>query len=492
MVIQDAKVPLDYYAKEEWMHLGIFEQGEPVKAIDFSVTASGGTPPYTFTQTGFPSGLSITADGKLAGIPSNVAKGGTAYITVKDNAGDTKRIGVYFSDIIEQFIFYKPDDIDITGTWVFNQSKTFDIMKSTATVGGVKYSPPVFGGVPRATNPKYRFQLLSNYSGVLENFSITEDGVLKGLAKQVCQAGYLTIRVYDDRNVYRERTMRTPEVTGSFRYIGSSLSLPEMQVGMTFSSPHFKFTVNDFSSGQGDPARWTVTATDLPPGLRIEQNPDNPGEWRCVGSPTGPTSAHTATIQVSDDPQAEGGGQQTSIAVTVNPVWSKLTWIGPITPIPVANAGSLTELSTTLPEIVGGKPPFRIDLGADISPYKLSQSAGIGDADRKYIRIYGTPGNTAKGERTVSVKVTDANGQSVSLNLTIGRINGPFSLGKGKNVPLLTAGLSIVPKGIFFSAYPSGGSGNFRYSVEGSTSLEILGLGLYLDPDDGSIYGTPT
>lgn len=492
VVIQDITVPLDYYAKEEWQHLGIYEQGVPVPAVDFSVTVSGGTPPYTFTGTKFPSGLSITPNGKLTGIPSGTAVAGRAEIVVTDAAGASKPISVYFSDIIEQFVFYKPDGIDITGSWVFNQSKTIDIMKSTATVGGTQYSPPVFGGVPRAKPPRYRFQLLSNYSGVLENFSITEDGVLKGLAKQVCQAGYLTIRVYDDRNVYRERTMQTPQVVGDFRYTGPSLSLKEMQVGTTYSNPFFTFSTKDFAAGRGDPARWTASATDLPPGLSIQRDPSNTFTWQCVGQPTGPVSSYTATIQVSDDPQEEGGSQQTSIAVTVNPIWSQLSWIGPITPIPIANAGSNVELQTILPEIVGGKPPFRIDLGGDISPYKLSMSAGIGDADRQYIRIYGTPGVNAKEPRTVSVTVTDANGQKATLNLDIGRINGPFTLGKGRNVPLLTAELSVVPKGVFFSTYPAGGSGSFRFSVEGSTSLEILDTGLFVDPDDGSIYGTPS
>lgn len=51
-----------------------------------TLSASGGTPPYTWTATGLPAGLAISADGVVSGTPTT-AGSGTVAVTATDSAG---------------------------------------------------------------------------------------------------------------------------------------------------------------------------------------------------------------------------------------------------------------------------------------------------------------------------------------------------------------------------------------------------------------------
>ena len=60
--------------------------GRQILPIDVSSGVSGGTKPYTFTASGLPDGLSISAAGVISGAPSRAAAAGTATIRVADSA----------------------------------------------------------------------------------------------------------------------------------------------------------------------------------------------------------------------------------------------------------------------------------------------------------------------------------------------------------------------------------------------------------------------
>lgn len=58
-----------------------------IKSVDVSTGASGGTKPYSYTATGLPAGVSISAaTGVISGTPTALGNAGTATITVKDAA----------------------------------------------------------------------------------------------------------------------------------------------------------------------------------------------------------------------------------------------------------------------------------------------------------------------------------------------------------------------------------------------------------------------
>ena len=57
-------------------------------AYSASFAAAGGVPPYTFSATGLPAGLSMSAAGAITGTPT-AAGAATIAVTVKDAAGST-------------------------------------------------------------------------------------------------------------------------------------------------------------------------------------------------------------------------------------------------------------------------------------------------------------------------------------------------------------------------------------------------------------------
>jgi hypothetical protein len=73
--------------------------GTAIASIDVSGGASGGTPPYTFTATGFPSGISISTAGVISGAPTVAGATGTSTITVTDRAGATQNITINYGKI---------------------------------------------------------------------------------------------------------------------------------------------------------------------------------------------------------------------------------------------------------------------------------------------------------------------------------------------------------------------------------------------------------
>ncbi len=61
--------------------------GTAIQAIDVSPAVSGGTPPYTYTATGLPAGISIDrSTGLISGTPTTTQAAATATITVTDDA----------------------------------------------------------------------------------------------------------------------------------------------------------------------------------------------------------------------------------------------------------------------------------------------------------------------------------------------------------------------------------------------------------------------
>src|SRR5262249_52252495 len=57
-------------------------------AVSLTLSASGGTPPYTFSATGLPAGLSISSSGVISGTPTTAATS-TVTATVHDSASGT-------------------------------------------------------------------------------------------------------------------------------------------------------------------------------------------------------------------------------------------------------------------------------------------------------------------------------------------------------------------------------------------------------------------
>jgi len=68
--------------------------GTAITSINVAPGVSGGTTPYTFTATGLPAGITISAAGVISGTPTTVGAAGTATITVTDATLESKSITI--------------------------------------------------------------------------------------------------------------------------------------------------------------------------------------------------------------------------------------------------------------------------------------------------------------------------------------------------------------------------------------------------------------
>jgi uncharacterized protein YjdB len=68
--------------------------GEAIAALDLSGAISGGTKPYTFSATGLPAGITISAEGVISGRPTEATPAGKAIVTVKDSSSPAKTVTI--------------------------------------------------------------------------------------------------------------------------------------------------------------------------------------------------------------------------------------------------------------------------------------------------------------------------------------------------------------------------------------------------------------
>ncbi|MCL1810698.1 MAG: hypothetical protein FWG41_00530 [Methanomassiliicoccaceae archaeon] len=73
--------------------------GTAIANIDLSQGVSGGTAPYTFTATGLPEGVTISAAGVISGTPSAESAAGTITVTVTDSASNSQTFTVGYGAV---------------------------------------------------------------------------------------------------------------------------------------------------------------------------------------------------------------------------------------------------------------------------------------------------------------------------------------------------------------------------------------------------------
>lgn len=486
-------LPLEYGMKDEWKSLGEYEEGVEIEPVDFSVTVSGGTPGYTFSAKGIPAGLKFDSKtGIMSGTPLKSfdypIEACAATITVTDAKKDSRSIVVFFQEILEEFLFRKPANIDFGKS---TEAVNIDTDWTDYYIMLEKMAderPPVIGGKARTKEPiPYIFTATSPFAGILDNFSVSSEGRLSGHPIQTCQGGYITVRATDARNHYREIQVFTPKIIGGLEIIPNDrFAIPSMQVGEIRPQPYFRIYMSDFKNAQGSWSKWFVSDENLPEGISIVKSTDG-GQacFECVGIPTTPHPGGKITVQITD-----GANHQAAMEVNVGQIFDEMHWGGDIE-IPAMNVNSGSQVYVELPQIYGGTPPFKIS--GEVSPYSFNFSK-TNFSQRTGLAIKGAPGAVATPQRVVELTLTDKANNSATIYVTIGEIRGPFLLTTNpKTIPdtLMIKGKTSIPKDKEFVGTVSGGSGQFIWSVVGSTT-NTLPNGLIIDKDNGSIYGTPT
>ncbi len=234
----------------------------------------------------------------------------------------------------------------------------------------------------------------------------------------------------------------------------SSTALPEAPIGKPYS------TSLDAAGGTGA-FTWSVSGGSLPPGLSI-----SPGSGAITGTAT-VLGKSSFTVHLAD------AGPPTQFT-------SKTLTIKVVKPLAVDTSslpgGTVGGAYSQPLAAVGGTPPY----SWSISPGTGSLPSGLA-LDPKTGKISGTP--TSAGGSNFTVEVSDAAlpSQSSTESLSVSVVN-PLALGT-----------LVLPSAVLNSSYSqtltaSGGDQPYSWSVLSGS----LPAGLTLNPDSGTLNGTPT
>jgi uncharacterized protein YhjY with autotransporter beta-barrel domain len=399
--------------------------GSQGAAYNQTVTASGGTGPYTYAiiSGSLPTGLSLnTNTGAITGTPGS---NGVSHFTIQgtDSVGDTGNQAYSLSIGSNSLALSPPTLPNGTQGTAYNQTVT-------ASGGTGPYTYAVTSG--------------SLPTGLSLN---TNTGAITGTPSGIGLSNF-TITATDSQNDTGSRPYSVNIGTNSLTV--NPASLPNG----TQSTPYNQSV--SVSGGTG-PYTFAVTAGSLPAGLALNTN-----TGAITGTPSG-GGMSTFTIQATDA-SANTGSRSYSVtislaALTINPA-----------SLPPATQG--TAYSQTIAASGGSAPyTYAIVSGALPSGLTLNGSSGA---------ISGTP--SVNGLFNFTVQATDSTPNTGMR---------AYTLNVGTNS--LTVSPSILPAGTKGAAYSqtvgaSGGTGPYTFTISSGS----LPAGLSLNSATGAITGTPT
>ena len=405
-------------------------------AYSQTITASGGTSPYSFAVTSgsLPAGLSLASGGVLSGTPT---AGGTFSFTVTATDSSTG-----------------------AGPYTGSMAYTLTVNAATITVApaslpaatvGAAYSQTITASGGTST---YSFAVTSG--SLPAGLSLATNGALTGTATA---GGSFTFTV-----TATDSSTGTGPYTGSRTYTltvnaatiaVAPATLPAATVGAAYSQ-----TIT--ASGGTSTYSFAVTSGSLPAGLSLATNGALTGTATAGGS-------FTFTVTATDS--STGTGPYTgSRAYTLT-----------------VNAPTITVSPTTLPAAtVGVVYSQAITAGGGTSPYTFTITAGALPAGL----TLGSDGTlsgtaTAGGSFSFTVKAVDSSGGS-------GPYNGTRAYTLTVNAPTITIAPATLPSATVAAAYSqsvtaSGGTSTYTYTKTAGS----LPAGLTL-ATTGVVSGTPT
>ena len=256
--------------------------GAAYPAVTF--TASGGTPPYTWTQTGLPgsTGLSLSAGGVLSGTPANGSNNTyTLTVTVTDSSGH-QASGPFQLTIINQ------PPLTITGP---------NSVLPAATVGAA-YVPVTF--TSSGGTGGYTWQC----SGLPAGLSLSAGGVLSGTPASGTQGSYTVTSTVTDSSSHQasESFQLTIINQPPLGITGPNSVLPAATVGAAYVPVTF--------TASGGTGGYTWQCTGLPAGLSV-----SPAGVLSGTPASGTQGSYTVACTVTD---SSGHQVSESFQLTIN------------------------------------------------------------------------------------------------------------------------------------------------------------------------------
>ncbi|HLH16921.1 MAG TPA: putative Ig domain-containing protein [Bryobacteraceae bacterium] len=489
--------------------------GQALQAYSQTMTATGGTTPYTWSATGLPAGLSISSAGVISGTPT-AASTGSVTIKVTDSTSPTQQ-----STSVTLTLTIASATLTITNTSLpagqalqaynvtmaatgglkpYTWSATglpapLSINASTGAITGTPTAPSsgnvtikvIDSGTPTpqtasvtlaltiapapltittsslatgAVGQAYNVTVAATGGTGAYNWSAT--GLPNGLSINASTgaitgtptapgSGNVTIKVTDSATP----TPQTASATLSLTIAPAPLTITTASLASGQAGQAYNATVA--ATGGTTPYSWS--ATGLPNGLSI-----NASTGAITGTPTGPSSGNV-TIKVTDSGTPSPQTASVTLALNIAPAPLTIT----TTSLPAGQA--LQAYSATV-AATGGTVPFT--WSATGLPSGLSINASTG-------AITGTPAGPSSGN--VTIKVTDSGSptpQTASVTLALSIAPAP-----------LTITTTSLPAGTVGQAYnqtvaATGGTPPLTWSATG------LPAGLTINASSGAITGTPT
>lgn len=420
-----------------------------------SLSATGGTPPYTWSVTGgtLPSGLALSPGGTISGTPRSA--GNFSFVI---RATDSRSATVNKSFSLTIAPAPAPPKPEPT-----NPPPPTNPPAPEPTQPPPPSNPPpaplaiTTSALPGgAVGVPYGHTLAAQGGVQPYSWSIASGSLPPGLALSpstgaitgtpVSPGTYsFTVRLTDGTTVTAKPY--TIQVAASLA-ITTESQLPQGVIGSSYSQ-------SLAAAGGTPPYTWSVTAGSLPPGLELSPSGAIAGTPARAG-----TFTFTSRVADSADSTISKG-----FTITIT---ASLT-ITSSSPLPGGAPGA--SYSAALAAL-GGSPPYTWSITGGSLPPGLSLNSATGT-------ISGTP--SAAGNYRFTVQVTDSSSTRTAREFTLAVLAG-LRITSAPSLPGASAG-----KPYSYTLAAAGGTPPFTWSVTAGS----LPAGLALDPASGTLRGTP-
>jgi hypothetical protein len=409
--------------------------GQTGKAYNATLTATGGTSPYSWSVSSgtLPAGLTLdAATGAIAGMPTAAS---SAHVTfaLSDSGSPTQQKSVSLA-----FSISAADSLSIPTTSLPNGQVGVAYSATLAATGG--------------KTPYTWSQTVGTLPAGLQLNATT--GAITGTPTVAASNLALTFQAKDSETPAQTKTVNLTLTIAPASLVITTSSLPSGQVGVAYSATLA-------ATGGKTPYTWSQTAGTLPAGLQL-----NASSGAITGMPTVSVTNTSLTFQVKDS-ASPAQTKTVNLTLTIVPVTLAITTGS----LPGGQVG--TPYNFTL-DASGGTTPYAWNITSGALPSGLMLTGST---------ISGTP-TVAVTNLALTFKVTDsgspAQSQSKTLSLTIaasalaittvslpnGRLNSPY-----------TASLAAT-----------GGTTPYTWTITSGA----LPANLNLNAATGAITGTPT